>query len=87
MYKLLKFSADWCAPCKKSHIDLETNKWPFDNVTLIEYDVEENVEEAEQYSIMNLPTFVLLKDDCEIHRQVGYCGYTNLINTIQSKIQ
>ena len=30
MYKVLKFSATWCAPCKKSTNDIETNGWRCD---------------------------------------------------------
>ena len=53
MYKVLKFSATWCAPCKKSTNDIETNGWPFENIELTHYDVENNDEVVDAISFAN----------------------------------
>jgi thiol-disulfide isomerase/thioredoxin len=87
MYKVLKFSATWCAPCKKSTNDIETNGLPFENIELTHYDVENNDEVVDAYGVMNIPLFVILKDNIEITRKVGYSTYTDLINWVKQNTQ
>jgi len=87
MYKVLKFSATWCAPCKKSTNDIETNGWPFENIELTYYDVENNDEVVDAYGVMNIPLFVILKDNFEIARKVGYSTYTDLIDWVKQNTQ
>ena len=69
MKELLKFSASWCQPCKAlagnfKYVDLG-------DVTLKEYDIEENSEESNKFSIRGVPTMILLKDGVEVKRHSG----------------
>jgi thioredoxin-like negative regulator of GroEL len=69
MRELLKFSASWCQPCKSlagnfKYVNLG-------DVSLKEYDIEDNLEEAQQYGIRSVPTMILLEDGVEIGRKSG----------------
>jgi thioredoxin 1 len=66
--KILRFTADWCNPCKqlKENIERAELTMPIEVI-----DIEENEELSNQYGVRNLPTMVLVIDDKEISRMVG----------------
>jgi len=59
MTKLLKFEADWCGPCQQQAKLLED----FDTVPVESIDVDENADEANNYSVRSIPTLILLDED------------------------
>ena len=68
--KVLKFSAQWCQPCRSlSPIikQLSIDK----GFELVEIDVEENDEKAEEYKVRSLPTLVFLQNGVEKERCTG----------------
>ena len=55
-YKILKFSADWCMPCKVLNKKLED----FTDCEVVKYDVDDVDEELlEKYRIRNIPVTIL----------------------------
>jgi len=69
MKQLLKFSAVWCGPCKSlsnnfKHVNLG-------DVDLVEVDIEDDFDKAQQYNIRGVPTLVLLEDGVEVKRKSG----------------
>ena len=80
MYKLLKFSAEWCRPCHQQAKLLEG----FTSADVVEVDVEEETDLATKYGIRNLPTMILFDDKGnEVHRFTGLTRpekITELIN-------
>jgi thioredoxin 1 len=68
MKKILRFTADWCNPCKQ----LTENITRAELIVPIEtIDIDENTELATKYGVRNLPTMLLMIDDVEISRLVG----------------
>lgn len=68
---VLKFSAEWCVPCKKiSPIFKELAK-EHPNIHFYESDVDSNQYLAQKYNITAMPTFVFIKDKVEIIRLQG----------------
>ena len=67
--KILKFSADWCRPCKKLTETLDQMVLPY-VVENIDIDVEPGL--ASDYSIRSVPTMILVDDESkEQSRLVG----------------
>lgn len=72
MLELIDFYADWCGPCKiMAPIFEELEKEYQGKVTFRRVDVEAEGDLAAKYGIMSIPTFVLIKDNKEIDRQIG----------------
>lgn len=69
MKQLLKFSATWCGPCKSLAGSLKHAN--LGDVELVEIDIDDNMEKAQQYNIRGVPTMVLLEDGVEVKRQSG----------------
>jgi thioredoxin 1 len=57
--KLLKFYATWCAPCKGLTFVIDGVKDQLDT-TIIDVDIEDNIELAQKYGVRTVPTLVLL---------------------------
>ena len=68
MKKILRFSAEWCQPCKMlaKNIDLAGIALPIEYV-----DVDEQGDLAAQYKIRGVPTLVLLEAGQEVKRVSG----------------
>jgi thioredoxin 1 len=67
---LVKFTAEWCGPCKKIEpvfVDL-VNVF---NVKLLEVDVDKCVDVSEAYSISSMPTFIMFKNGTAVDSMKG----------------
>ncbi len=60
--KVVKFTADWCYPCKviEPHL-VKLEKIYNREIDFYEVDVEENSELASKYDIVNIPTLLVFK--------------------------
>mgnify|MGYP001414349406 CR=1 FL=1 len=67
--EILFFSAPWCGPCKQMKTMLSENVRDELNIKII--DISEDMEIAAKYEVMNVPSFVKVKDDKVISRKVG----------------
>ena len=68
MRELLKFQADWCAPCKSlSKIMEGVDLGMF--VTAI--DIDQDTAMTTKYQIRNVPTLILVEDGKEVKRTSG----------------
>jgi len=71
--KLLKFSAEWCAPCKQLKKDLDNYLPNYPEIELIEMPIESNKDSAEYYNIRSVPTLVMLNENNQVLRTItGY---------------
>jgi thioredoxin 1 len=69
MEKIMFFSAPWCGPCTQVKMMLSENIKEELNIEII--DISEDMELATKYQVMNVPTFVKVKDDIEVSRHIG----------------
>jgi thioredoxin 1 len=71
MNTVLYFTAEWCGPCKKTrpivedlnHDQIETRFY------IIDVDIE--MEMAQDFGIKSVPTFIVMKNNTEMHRTTG----------------
>jgi thioredoxin 1 len=67
--RLLKFSAEWCQPCKMLAKTLEGINVPY---TISNIDIDDSPSLAADYKVRGVPTMVLVDDnDKEVGRLVG----------------
>lgn len=80
-YKILKFGADWCGPCKVLNKKLED----FNDCEVVKYDVDDVDEELlEKYHIRNIPVTILLdENEEEIQRWIGVFDVNEISNKIE----
>jgi thiol-disulfide isomerase/thioredoxin len=57
--KILKFSADWCNPCKHMTEWLKTQSYDHD---IVEINVKGNEELVRQHDVRSVPTLIMLDD-------------------------
>ena len=79
MTKVLKFSADFCVPCKTLQKTINEIKPNYPDVDIQEIDIEENDEMVNEYKIQSIPTLIFIKDDKIISRISGSCGKDKLV--------
>jgi len=69
MKRILRFTASWCQPCKMLATSLNEVNTP---VPIEVFDIEENEDLAVNYGVRGVPTLVMLDENIEIKRSVGY---------------
>ena len=87
MLKVIDFYADWCGPChmmepiiKELEEELE-GKVEFEQV-----DVDAEQEKAQEYGVMSIPTFVIIKNGKEVDRIVGARGKSQFKQLIEAHL-
>lgn len=71
MKHILYFTADWCSPCKKTRPLVEELNREQIMAKFFIIDVDIEIEMAQDFEIKSIPTFVVIKDNKEIHRVTG----------------
>ena len=71
MKMILYFTADWCNPCKQTKPIVEELNREQIMAKFFINDVDSDIEMAKDFEIRSVPTFVVMKDNVEIHRTTG----------------
>ena len=71
MNMILYFTADWCNPCKQTRPIVEELNREQIMAKFFIIDVDSEVEMAQDFEIRSVPTFVVIKDNKEVHRVTG----------------
>ena len=70
MKHVLYFTADWCNPCQRTKPVAEELKR--DGVIDFQFiDADSELELLKKFSVMSIPTYILLEDGREAKRMVG----------------
>lgn len=78
--KVLKFSAQWCAPCRALGETLSK----VEDITIENVDVDDNEELCEKYHIRNVPILIFLNDkNEELGRSVGNISLDSFYNKLK----
>lgn len=85
MYKLLKFGADWCGPCRL--LTNEIKKTPIEGVEVVEIDVDQADDLVDVYGITQVPELILKDDNGQVlWRHQGYLPTQQIQQTINQYI-
>lgn len=69
---LVDFYADWCVPCKMLAPVVEAVAEEFGDELLVgKLNIDENMNIAENYRVMNIPTLIFFRGGKEVNRAVG----------------
>lgn len=68
---LIDFYADWCGPCQMLSPIVEKVAEENEDVKVVKLNIDENQELAVQYSVMSIPTLVVIKNGKEENRVIG----------------
>lgn len=68
---VVKFTAEWCAPCQVLQPILEDLALEFPDVDFYKVDIDAEAELANQYGITSIPTVLIFNDTKLIKRIAG----------------
>lgn len=72
---IIKFTAEWCGPCKQMDKTTWRNQdvfdWAHDHAIVISVDVDKDEKTSQQHKIRAMPTMVAYRDGAEFDRTVG----------------
>lgn len=68
---LLDFWADWCGPCRMLSPVVDEIAEEFTDVKVGKVNVDEELELAQQFGVMSIPTLVVMRDGERVSSQVG----------------
>lgn len=68
---LLDFWAVWCGPCRMVSPIVDEIAEECPDIKVGKVNVDEEIELARVYQIMNIPTLLVIKDGIVVNRQVG----------------
>jgi thioredoxin 1 len=69
MNTVLYFTADWCNPCQRTKPFAEELVRDGANIKFI--DVDSEIEMVKTFKILSVPTYIILKNEQEVHRANG----------------
>lgn len=82
---LIDFWATWCGPCRMQAPVIEELAEELEGSAVIaKLDVDENPELAAQFSVMSIPTLVILKDGKIVGRRTGVTPKETLISMLDA---
>lgn len=82
---IIDFWASWCGPCMMLSPIIDEIADEMDDVKFCKVNVDEEMELAKQFHVMNIPTIVFLKDGEFIYQMVGYREKEDIVKAIEAR--
>lgn len=88
--KIIKLSADWCAPCKALQPILKNilSKDEFKDIPFQEIDIDDDIfDYTQKYQVRNIPTILIIDENENLLKRItGLISEDKLIETINEEI-
>lgn len=68
---LVDFYADWCGPCKMMAPVIEEIAEGADDIKVGKLNIDNEMEIAQKYGVMSIPTLIVFKNGEEVKRDLG----------------
>jgi thioredoxin 1 len=81
---VVKFSANWCGPCKMYAPIMENASKQFTDVNFYSVDVDEQSNLAAEFGVTNLPTTVVIKNGKIVEKFIGLRPLVEVARIIES---
>lgn len=81
---VVDFFATWCGPCKMLAPVIEEAAEEMKDVLFYKVDIDDQLELAQRYQIMSVPTLLFLKDGQVVTKNVGAIPMEELKDLIDS---
>ncbi|MBT3318843.1 MAG: thioredoxin [Clostridia bacterium] len=84
---LIDFWAEWCAPCKMIAPAIDEIAVEYKGKAVIgKVDIDSQVELAQKFGVMSIPTLLLFKNGEPVGKVVGVVGKDKIASMIDSAI-
>jgi len=84
---VVDFWATWCMPCKMiAPIVEEVSELYKDRCRVAKLNIDDAMEIATRFGVMNIPTIIFFKDGQEFTRVVGVVSKDNIIEKIEEML-
>ncbi len=84
---LVDFYADWCGPCKMMAPVVDQIAQELgDRVKVGKLNIDDHMDIAGKYRVMNIPTFLIIKDGEEKERIVGAVSKNELMKKMEQAL-
>lgn len=81
------FYADWCGPCKMMAPIVDELEGEYDGKLIFgKCNIDDNMQIAQKYRIMSIPTFIIFKNGEPKEAIIGGCSKSELQAKINSQI-
>ena len=82
---LIDFWASWCGPCQMLGPVIEEVSEEVTDVKFVKVSTEEAPELAEKFSIMYIPTLVLMENGTVVNKSTGFLQKEQILETSEYK--
>lgn len=84
---LIDFWAPWCGPCKALNpVIQKLAEEVGDKVKICKINIDENPDVAGKYSIMSIPTLLIMKDGSPVDQLVGLVQKSKIMDKLNPHI-
>lgn len=84
---VIDFWAEWCGPCRSIAPAVEELATEFEDKAIIgKYNVDNDTELSEEYSIRSIPTLLFFKEGKLVDKQVGASSKADLKAKIEANL-